>query len=79
MKRRRPGSGQPGTDQSFGMFEVPTHWTPAQATAVFEVLEELRELVWQNYGGQIQQVLSRDRAITTSSRPTNLEDGDLPF
>lgn len=38
MKHRRPGTGQPGTDQSSGMFEVPTHWTPAQATAVFEVL-----------------------------------------
>ena len=61
------------------MFEVPTHWTPAQATAVFEVLDELRELVWRSYAVQIQQVLRQDRAVTTSAIPTNLGDGDVQF
>ena len=32
------------------MFEVPTHWTPTQATAVFEMLDELRDSVWRGYG-----------------------------
>lgn len=61
------------------MFEVPTHWTPAQATAVFEVLDELRELVWHRYGIQIQQALRQDRAVTTSVIPANLGEGDVPF
>lgn len=79
MKRRRPGSGKPEADQSSGMVEVPTHWTPAQATAVFEVLDELREAIWRNYGVQIQQALRQDRATTTSVIPANLDDGDVPF
>jgi hypothetical protein len=27
------------------MWELPTHWTAAQALAVFEVLDDLRDLV----------------------------------
>jgi hypothetical protein len=55
------------------------HWTPAQATAVFEVLDELRELVWRRYGVQIQKVQRRDRVVKTSAIPVNLGDGDVPF
>jgi len=79
MKRRRPGSGQTGTIQSSGMFEVPTHWSSAQATAVFEVLDELMESVWRSYGCLIQQELRRDRVVKTSAIPTNLGDADVPF
>jgi hypothetical protein len=61
------------------MFEVPTHWTPAQATAVFEVLDELRESVWRSYGCQIQQALRQDRSVTTSAIAANLGEGDVPF
>ena len=80
MRHRRPGSEpSPGAGQASDMFEVPTHWTPAQATAVFEVLDELRELVWHRYGIQIQQALRQDRAVTTSAIPTNLDNGEVPF
>ena len=61
------------------MFEVPMHWTPAQATAVFEVLDELRESVWRRYGCQIQQALRRDRVVTTSAVVPNRDDGDVSF
>lgn len=69
----------PGEGQSSGVFEVPTHWMPAQATAVFEVLDELRELVWRRYGVQIQKVQRRNRVVKTSAIPANLRDGDVPF
>jgi hypothetical protein len=59
--------------------EVPTHWTPAQATAVFELLDDLLESVWRSYAVQIQQVLRRDRTATTSAIPANLGEGDVPF
>lgn len=61
------------------MFEVPTHWSSAQATAVFEVLDELMESVWRRYGVQIQKVHRRDRVVKTSAIPANLRDGDVPF
>ena len=59
--------------------ELPSHWTPAQATAVFEYLDDLNALIWRSYGGQIQQVLRRDRSVTTSPIPANIDDGDVPF
>lgn len=80
MTRRTPGFGPPpDAGQGSGMFEVPKHWTPAQAVAVFEVLDELRESVWRRYGCQIQQALRRDRAVTTSAIPANLGDRDVPL
>ena len=73
MTRRSTGARKPyETDQDACTFEVPTHWTPAQATAVFEVLDELRELVWRRYGVQIQKVQRRDRVVKTSAIPANL-------
>lgn len=79
MTRRRPSSGQPDTVQSSSRFEVPTHWTAAQASAVFEVVDELRELVWRRYGMQIQKEQRRDRIVKIPAIPANLGDGDVPF
>ena len=31
------------------MWDLPTHWTVAQALAVFEVLDDLRDLVVNGY------------------------------
>jgi len=36
---------------------VPTLWTPDQALAVFELLDQLRDKVWSLYGRQIQALL----------------------
>lgn len=36
---------------------IPTQWTPEQALAVFELLDELRDKVWSLYGCQIQALL----------------------
>ena len=80
MKRRITGARKPPeTDQYSGTLDVPTHWTPAQATAVFEVLDDLLESVWRSYGVQIQKVQRRDRVVKTSAIPANLEDGDVSF
>jgi len=32
---------------------VPAHWTPEQAFAVVELLDDLRELIWTHYGAQL--------------------------
>jgi len=80
MTRRSTGARKPlETDQYSGMFELPTHWTPAQATAVFEVLDDLLESVWRRYGIQIQKVQRRDRVVTTSVSSANMGDRDVPF
>lgn len=58
---------------------VPTHWTPEQASAVFEILDELRDRLWGLYGPQIQQAMREDR-ITKRPKPRGaVNQRDLPF
>jgi hypothetical protein len=42
-------------------FIVPDDWTPEQALAVFELLDDLREVVSSYYAGQIQDLTRQDR------------------
>ena len=80
MTRRGPGARRPPeTGQGTARFARPTKWTPAQASAVLEVLDEIREWIWLGYGSQIQQELRRDRVTTTPAVPSKLCDEDVPF
>ena len=35
--------------------QIPTYWTPEQALAVFELIDELRDAIWHGYSLQIQE------------------------
>ena len=35
--------------------QIPTYWTPEQALAVFELIDELRDAIWRCYDRQIQE------------------------
>ena len=52
----QPVSTVPGPLRSISL-EIPASWTPEQALAVFELLDDLRDKVWTLYGLQIQDVL----------------------
>jgi hypothetical protein len=41
--------------------EIPITWTPEQALAVFDLLDELREKIWIRYGGQIQELMAEQQ------------------
>ena len=69
----------PETDQGTARFGRPTKWTPVQASAVLEVLDEIREWIWLSYGSQIQQELRRDCEVTKAANLANLGDEDVPF
>ena len=58
---------------------MPTDWSPDQAVAVFEILDELRERVWAHYGPQIQQVLREQRCTAVSTTTDNIDEADAPF
>ena len=81
MTQRKLVMGQRSQDEGSHstMWQLPTHWTAAQALAVFEVLDDLRDLVVDGYAKKIQQAARLDRTVTTSSLPTNIDDGDVPF
>ena len=53
MKPSPPPSGRQRTI----VFGLPKDWTPEQALAVFELLDDLRDLIWNHYQIPIQDLL----------------------
>lgn len=42
-------------------FTIPDHWTPEQALAVFELIDDLRQAISDHYLTQIQTLLQVQR------------------
>ena len=55
---------------------IPRHWTPAQALAVFECLQALRQTLWSSYGPQVQNAW-REQLVPDGQPPEF--DPDEPF
>jgi hypothetical protein len=49
-------------------FAIPAHWSPEQALAVFELLDQLRDKIWAHYGLRLQQLLA-EQPQTAPLRP----------
>ena len=58
-------------------FLIQDDWTPAQACAVVELLDDLRKVIYSHYLVQIQQYLQDDRTEYTRSTDFTLDDEDL--
>ncbi len=58
---------------------VPTYWSLQQALAVFEILDEIRDRVWQSYGPQIQEAMREDQCATGPTPRHATDQPDLPF
>ena len=52
---------------------IPVTWTPEQALAVYELLDELRERVWEIYDFRLQDLLREQQ------QPPSLDDSDDPL
>ena len=57
---------------------IPDYWTPEQATAVFELVEEIRDALLIQYQLQIMQQLKSDRSIDAPLGEL-FEESDIPF
>ena len=85
MKRRRAVPAQIDFTRhrvAAGSITLPTHWSPEQAVAVFEILDELRAHVWAHYGLQIQQVLRDERSTADPAAgdiDIDIDEADAPF
>lgn len=42
--------------------EIPATWTPEQALAVFDLLDEIRDTIWSRYGVRLQDLLQEQQA-----------------
>jgi hypothetical protein len=48
------GHDQSETAANLCALELPTRWTPEQAAAVFELLDDVMGFIWRRYGRQIE-------------------------
>jgi hypothetical protein len=52
------------------MVEIPVTWTPEQALAVWEILDQMRKKIWLRYSSQLQDLLAEEQ------RCAGIDDGD---
>ena len=62
-------------------FAIPAYWTPEQALAVVDLLEDLRDKVWSHYAAQLQEQyreLYRERSdsLALGRGPASPDDPD---
>ena len=58
--------------------QIPTYWTPEQAFAVFELIDDLREAIWRCYAVQLQDQY-RDQLQPPNAQLPNTDPGDPSF
>jgi hypothetical protein len=58
--------------------QIPTYWTPEQAFAVFDLVNDLRDAIWQCYGPQLLDEY-RDQLQPAPIDQVDKAPGDPPF
>jgi hypothetical protein len=58
--------------------QIPTSWTPEQAFAVFELIDELRDAIWRCYDLQLQEEY-RDHFRHHDAQYDPIGPDDIPF
>ncbi len=58
---------------------LPDHWTPEQALAVVELLDDLRECIYAHYLISIQQALREDRLTANGDPDPGHDPEGVPF
>ena len=53
------------------LFEIRDYWTPEQALAVYELLDDLRELILSRYDLQIMDALREECAPSAPPQPSD--------
>jgi hypothetical protein len=58
--------------------QIPTYWTPEQAFAVFEIVDDLRDAIWRCYALQLQEEY-RDQLQNRADDHDRIDPDDPPF
>ena len=62
-------------------FILPDNWSPEQALAAVELLDDLREVIWGHYRIPLYELLRKQRRTDFDSDSGNIdnEENDPPF
>ena len=50
---------------------IPAYWTPEQALAVIELIDDLRDRIWDHYHLQLHELITEEMCL-----PTRADDPD---
>jgi hypothetical protein len=78
VSRHPPSPAAADTPRSATHIVIPTDWTPGQALAVFELLDQLREAVASLCLDQIQTALQGEQGRAAIASDTDDAAGDEP-
>jgi hypothetical protein len=59
-------------------FGIPTYWSPETALAIFEFIDEMRDIILAVYGTHIQDA-ARQRCQSAPTERVIIPDDELPF
>jgi hypothetical protein len=59
-------------------FGIPTYWSPEAALAIFEFVDEMRDIILGVYGTHIQDA-ARQRGQSALTERVVIPDDELPF
>lgn len=60
-------------------FIIQDDWSPEQALAVVELLDDLREVIWNRYQLPLQELLREQRCMQDKSESMNISAKNPPF
>ena len=58
---------------------IQNDWTPEQALAVVELLDDMREVIWKRYQLQLDELIRDQRCANTSSESSSIGTTDPLF
>ncbi len=70
----RPNPGLPLTIP----FGIPTYWSSEAVLAIFEFVDEMRDIILGIYATQLQDA-AREQWQSPPTQPPVIPDGELPF
>lgn len=79
MRPRVPQAARSPLQARLNRISLPSDFSPEQASAIFEIVDALRDRLWLLYGPQIQQLMREDRSRAPACQPEQTHDGDPPF
>lgn len=59
-------------------FGIPTYWSPEAALAIFEFIDDMRDIILGVYGTHIQDA-ARQRCQSAPTERVIIPDDELPF
>jgi hypothetical protein len=59
-------------------FGIPTYWSPEAALAIFEFVDEMRDIILAAYATQLEDA-ARERWQSTPDDRVIIPDDELPF